>query len=230
MMSHSARPRRYAIVATIVSMIFLLFPFIGVAAEEKGKVYEIATDATYPPFEYEDGEGNYVGIDLDLIKAIAEDQGFEYNLTSMDFTAGLQALESAQIDVLVAAMTITEERSKAFDFSDPYYEAGPVLAVAEDNEDITSYEDLDGKTLAVRIGTTGDEMAQELAKKYNITINHFEDSSAMFSDVEAGHSDACIDDNPIMAYSIQQGLKLKMPLEPEYGDEYGFAVPKDRNG
>src|SRR5690625_1550585 len=202
---------------------------LTVSAQDDEKVYDIATDVTFPPFEFENAEGEFVGIDIDILHAIAEDQGFEFNIMPMNFSAGLQALEAGQVDGMIAAMGITPERQESFDFSDPYFEAGPVLAVAETNDEIQSYDDLDGKTIAVKVGTTGAEFANEFAEEYDITINQFEDSATMYADVEAGHSDGTIDDYPVMAYAIQQGLALRFPEEPASGDNYGFAVNKGEN-
>lgn len=142
----------------------------------------------------------------------------------MNFSAGLQALEANQVDGMIAGMGITPEREDSFDFSNPYFESGPVLAVKKGNTEITEYADLEGKTLAVKVGTTGAEFANKLASEYGIQVNQFEDSASMYEDVLANHSDAAIEDYPVMAYAIQQGLELDFPLDPESGDSYGFAV------
>ncbi|WP_027108265.1 amino acid ABC transporter substrate-binding protein/permease [Lacticigenium naphthae] len=219
----------------IIAFIFSLFisgAFSQTVQAEKGDEndpYLITTDVTYAPFEFQNDEGEYIGIDVEILAAIAEDQGFYYELRPMNFSAGLQALESNQVDGMIAAMSITPEREESFDFSNPYFEAGPVLAVREDNEEITSYDDLDGKTLAVKVGTTGAQLANKLAEDYDISINQFEDSATMYEDVAAGHSDGTIDDYPVMAFAIQNGLSLKFPTDPEPGDVYGFAVNKGRN-
>ncbi|SFC69560.1 polar amino acid transport system substrate-binding protein [Alkalibacterium subtropicum] len=207
----------------------LLFLKKTVEAAEQSDPYIIATDVTFAPFEYQNEDGEYIGIDIELLAAIAEDQGFEYELRPMNFSAGLQALEGNQVDGMIAAMSITPEREESFDFSEPYIDAGPVLAVHEDNDEITSYEDLDGKTLAVKIGTTGAQFADDLAEDYDITINQFEDSANMYEDVAAGQADAAVEDYPVMAYAIQQGLPLKLPTESEEGYPVGFAVNEDQN-
>ncbi|WP_208559420.1 amino acid ABC transporter substrate-binding protein/permease [Marinilactibacillus kalidii] len=206
----------------------VLFP-ADVNAAEPGEKYIIATDVTFAPFEFQDESGEYVGIDVDILTAISEDQGFEFELRPMNFSAGLQALESNQVDGMIAAMSITPEREEAFDFSDPYFDAGPVMAVREDNDEIDGYSDLEGKTVAVKVGTTGAELASELQESYDFEINQFEDSAGMYEDVVSRHSDAVFEDYPVMAYAIQQGLELRFPTEPEEGDSYGFAVNKGEN-
>src|SRR5699024_5421095 len=97
------------------------------------------------------------------------------------------------------------------------------------NKEIQSYDDLNGKTVAVKVGTTGATFVEKLQEKYSIKVNQFEDSATMYQDVVSGHSDAVFDDYPVMAYANQQGLKLQLPLEPEKGVVYGFAVNKGQN-
>ncbi|OJF97087.1 amino acid ABC transporter substrate-binding protein/permease [Alkalibacterium sp. 20] len=218
-------------IVSIAFTLMLLLSSLSLAtpAEAQEDPYIIATDVTFAPFEYQNEDDEYVGIDIDLLAAIAEDQGFEYELRPMNFSAGLQALEANQVDGMIAAMSITPEREESFDFSEPYIDAGPVLAVHEDNDEISSYADLDGKNLAVKVGTTGAQFAEELAQEYDVTINQFEDSANMYEAVVAGHSDAAVEDYPVMAYAIQQGLPLRLPTEPEAGYPVGFAVNGGQN-
>ena len=87
-------------------------------AAADGKTYIIATDTTFAPFEFQNEAGEYVGIDMDLLAAIAEDQGFQYELQYLGFDAAVQALESGQADGVIAGMSITEARQQKFDFSE----------------------------------------------------------------------------------------------------------------
>lgn len=232
---HKHKRKLFTFIMALASMAAIFIPLQAEATETESNKgtpenpYLITTDVTYTPFEFQNADGEYVGIDVDIIKAIAEDQGFEIELRPLNFSAGLQALETNQVDGMIAAMSITPEREESFDFSDPYFEAGTVMAIAEDNEEITTYEDLEDKTVAVKVGTTGANFVNELTKEYDIEVNQFDDSATMYEDVIAGHSDAVFDDYPVMAYAVQQGLALKFPLEPEAGDVYGFAVNKDQN-
>ncbi len=115
----------------------------GEAAESNG-TFIIATDTTFPPFEFTNADGDFVGIDVDIINTIAEDQNFEIDLQSLGFDAALLAVQTGQADGVIAGMSITEERKEIFDFSDPYYNAEVTMAVAA-GSDISSYEDLAGK-------------------------------------------------------------------------------------
>ena len=123
------------------------------------KVYKVATDTTFAPFEFENDEGNMVGIDLDLLKAIAEDQGFKYELEYVGFSAAVTALEAGEVDAVIAGMSITDERKEKYDFSDPYFDSGIGMGVLA-GSDIKSYEDLAGKQVAAKIGAEGCAFAE----------------------------------------------------------------------
>lgn len=198
------------------------------AAGTEGKVYKIATDTTFAPFEFENDKGEMVGIDLDLLKAIAEDQGFEYELVVAGFSAATTGLEAGEYDAVIAGMSITDARKEKYDFSEPYYDSGVGMAVNADS-DIASYDDLNGKTVAAKIGTEGCTFAESIADQYGFTIMQFEDSSSMYQDVLAGNSVACFEDYPVLGYEISRGTAFKMPLEMEHGNSYGFAVLKGQN-
>lgn len=192
------------------------------------KVYKIATDTTFAPFEFENDKGEMVGIDLDLLKEIAKDQGFEYELVVAGFSAATTGLEAGEYDAVIAGMSITDARKEKYDFSEPYYDSGVGMAVNADS-DIASYEDLNGKTVAAKIGTEGCTFAESIADQYGFTIMQFEDSSSMYQDVLAGNSVACFEDYPVLGYEISRGTAFKMPLEMEHGNSYGFAVLKGKN-
>lgn len=191
-------------------------------------VYIIATDTTFAPFEFENEDGEMVGIDLDLLAAIAEDQGFEYELQVLGFSAAVTALESNQCDAVIAGMSITADRQEKYDFSDAYYESGVGMAVLSDS-DIDSYEDLAGLTVAAKMATEGCSFAESIAEEYGFTVVQFEDSSSMYQDVLSGNSAACFEDYPVIGYEISRGMDLKMPLSMEAGSSYGFATMKGEN-
>lgn len=198
-------------------------------SEAKEKVYKVGVDTTYPPFEFEEN-GEYKGIDIDLINAIAESQGFEIKLSPMDFGGIIPALQAGELDVAIAGMSITDERKKVVDFSEPYFDAGLTLVVNKDNNDIETIDDLKGKTVAVKKGTTGATFAQENADKIGFKISQFNDSPAMFLEVSNGNADVLIEDYPVIAYAIaQKDLGLKIVGERLNGDQYGIAVLKGKN-
>lgn len=196
--------------------------------ESKGS-YIIATDTVFAPFEFTDADNNFVGIDVDLLAAIAEDQGFEYELQSLGFDAALLAVESGQADGVIAGMSITEARKEKFDFSDSYYDAGVTMAVAKGSS-VASFDDLKDQKVAVKTGTNGAEFAKSIAEQYGFEVVEFSDSPTMYQDVITGNTVACFEDYPVMAYNIQQGAGMEMPGDMnESTTPYGFAVKKGEN-
>lgn len=196
---------------------------------DSGKVYKVGIDTTYPPFEYKEGN-EYKGIDIELINAIAESQGFEIELSPMDFGGIIPAMQANQLDVAIAGMSITEERKKIVDFSTPYFDAGLIVVVKDDNTTIKSVDDLKGKKVAVKKGTSGAKYATDNASKLGIDVVQFNDSPAMFQEVSNGNADALIEDYPVITYAIaQKDLGLKTVGDRLNGDQYGIAVLKGEN-
>ena len=202
------------------------------AADKSGKVYKIATDTAFPPFEIPDAGGDsekITGIDIDILKEIAKDQGFDYELEVLGFDASVVALEANQVDGVIAGMSITDKRKQSYDFSEPYYDSGVVMAIAANNNDVKSYADLAGKHVAAKRGTEGADFAEKLKAEHGFELTLFDDSPTMYMDVTSGNSVACFEDHPVMGYGIAQGNGLKMVTDKEQGSSYGFAVLKGKN-
>ena len=201
----------------------------GGSKEQKQQKYIIATDTTFAPFEFQNAQGQYVGIDIELLAAIAKDQGFAYDLHPLGFSAAVAALESNQADGVIAGMSITDVRKEKYHFSAPYYDSGVVMAVRANEEAIASYEDLRGKRVAVKTGTEGATFAESIMGRYGFSVVYFDESPFMYEEVKTGNSVACFEDYPVMGYGISQGNGLKMVTEMERGSSYGFAVLKGKN-
>ncbi len=197
--------------------------------KEDSKKYVIATDTAFAPFEFTNDKNEFVGIDVDILDAIAKDQGFTYELTALGFDAALLAVQSGSADGVIAGMSITEKRKEIFDFSQAYYDADVTMAVAQGST-IASYEDLKDKKVAIKTGTNGADYAKSIADKYGFTVVEFKDSPTMYQDVILGNTVACFEDYPVMAYSIKQGAKMQIPDKmTAAGSSYGFAVAKGKN-
>ena len=196
---------------------------------QRGNVSIIATDTTFAPFEFQNAQGQYVGIDIELLAAIAKDQGFAYDLRPLGFSAAVAALESGQADGVIAGMSITEERQQKYDFSAPYYDSGVVMAIRANDEAIKGYADLRGRRVAVKTGTEGATFAESIMAQYGFSLVYFDESPFMYEEVKAGNSVACFEDYPVMGYGIAQGNGLKMVTSMERGSSYGFAVLKGKN-
>lgn len=191
-----------------------------------GKVWIVATDTVFRPFEFTNEKNEFVGIDVDILAAVAEDQGFKYDLQVLGWDAGVAAVQVGQADALIAGATIKQERiDNGWIFSEGYFDATQTFAVAKDSS-IASYADLAGKTVAVKNGTAGADFANSLKDQYGFKVTVFEDSPTMYQDVILGNSVACVEDTPIMADNIKTGgLALKIPAGMESaGAPYGFAI------
>ena len=190
--------------------------------------YTIASDSSFAPFVFQDSNNKYTGIDMDLIKAIAKDQGFTIEITNPGFDAALNAVQSGQADGMIAGMSVTDARKETFDFSEPYYTANAILAIKETST-ITSYKDLKDKTVGVKNGTASQTFLTKSQSKYDYKIKTFADASSMYDSLNSGSVDAVMDDEPVVKYSISQGQKLKTPIKGTPIGDTAFAVKKGSN-
>ncbi|MHC5267929.1 amino acid ABC transporter substrate-binding protein/permease [Enterococcus sp. LJL98] len=197
------------------------------SAEEQ--TYKIGTDVTFAPFEFQDTNNEYVGIDIDLLKEIAQDQNFKVEFKPLGFNSSIQGVLSNQLDGMIAGMSITEERKKTFDFSDPYFDSGIQMAVKEDDNHIQSYEDLKGFTVGAKVATESATFLAENQEKYGYEIKLYEDATGLYGSLKNGALQAIFDDFPILGYAINQGEAFKLVGQPEKGNAYGFAVKKGEN-
>lgn len=216
-------------------------------ADYDGTVFKIACDAAYAPFSIQlgDGEtapgavvtsangmGDYYGIDVELLNAIAEYEGFQFELTPMDFSGIIPALVSGTIDASIAGMNITEARKESVDFSDGYYESGSALVVNKDDTSISSFEDLSGKVAACKEGTTGMNWCGDNSDAYGFDVSVYPDSASMMLAVANGQADFLIEDYPVISYQISIGEQgnLKVAIDAiEEAPQNGFAVKKGEN-
>ncbi len=202
----------------------------GKQEEVTDKTYVIYSDNSFAPFEFLDTETNqYIGVDMDILAAIAEDQGFKYEVKNEGFDASMGAVQSGQADAMIAGMTITDERKQTFDFSDGYFEDGQILVVAKDS-DIMSEKDLAGKNVATKIGTMGTEYAESIKGKVGFETVNYEDSPTMYTAIENGTNDACFEDRSVVEWAIKnENLNLKTVGDVVNPKQYGFAVKKGAN-
>lgn len=190
--------------------------------------YKIVMDSSFAPFEYQSDNGEYVGIDVDLIKAIAEQQGFTIEISNPGFDAALNAVQAGQADAVIAGMSITDARKEIFDFSDSYYTSNIILAVKEGSS-VKAYKDLKGMTVGAKNGTASYSFLEEHADKYGYKLKAFDEASTMYDSLNTGSLDAIMDDEAILKYAIQQGRKFETPIKGEPSGDYGFAVKKGSN-
>ncbi|MBQ4249763.1 MAG: transporter substrate-binding domain-containing protein [Clostridia bacterium] len=230
--------KKLRILALVLSAAMVMAFFAGCSSQKSdsdaqegdtaAKTYVIATDTTFAPFEFTDADGNFVGIDVDILAAVAEDQGFEYELQPLGFDASLTAVQSGTADAMIAGMSITDERRETYDFSDPYYASGVVLAVSAASP-IDSYEGIRGAKIAVKTGTEGAAYAESIMEEYSLELSYYDDSAYMYEAVKTGDAAGCFEDYPVMGYAVSQGNGLKLVGDMVRGSSYGFAVLKGQN-
>ncbi|ESA38417.1 abc transporter substrate-binding protein [Leptolyngbya sp. Heron Island J] len=186
----------------------------------------VGTEPAFPPFESQDENGELVGFDIDLMRAIGEQAGVEVEFESLPFDGLIPALQAGTIEAAISGMTITEERAQTVDFSRPYFRAGLAIAVAEDDTETTSLESLEGKTIAVQIGTTGAATAGTVK---DATVSTFDSAPLALQELSNGNADAVINDAPATLDAIATGniggVKVVGELLTE--EFYGIAMPQD---
>ena len=185
----------------------------------------IATDGTYPPFEYKDDQGKLVGFDVDLGNEIGKRLGVKVRWDSLDWTAVLGSLESRKADLIISGMTITEERKqKGYAFTRPYFLSGQSIARRADDNSIQGLADLKTKTVAVQDETTGMYAVQ----KSGVPDSHIKKFKALnesLLDVRNHNADAAVADTPALQRIIRMSYPDMKLLGGSIQDEYlGIAA------
>ncbi|MEH6942982.1 transporter substrate-binding domain-containing protein [Bacillus sp. JJ722] len=196
--------------------------------ENKKDVVIFATTPDGGAFSAKDKDGKLVGFDIEIVETLAKKENLQVEWKEMKFNGIIPALQAKQIDGAAAAITIRDDRRKVTNFTDSYFESGLVLVTKKDSS-IKSFEDLKGKTIVAKQGSSGLQKAQELAKKYDSNVKVLEDEPTLYMDVEAGGSDALVNDLPFVLDKMNSGTgnKLKMIGDKLTGEEYGIAISKD---
>ncbi|RQD61906.1 MAG: glutamine ABC transporter substrate-binding protein GlnH [Desulfonatronovibrio sp. MSAO_Bac4] len=195
------------------------------AGQVQAKKLTVAVDTAFVPFEFRDPDtGEYVGFDIDLWAAIADKIGVEYQLQPMDFSGIVPALQTGSIDAALAGITITAEREQVVDFSHPYYDSGLSIMVMADNDEIAGPEDIEGKRIAVRTGTTSANYAPRLNPA---EVVQFPNIEAAYMEVRAGRVDAAMHDTPNVMYYINTAGdgQVKAVGPRMQAQSYGIGFP-----
>lgn len=202
----------------------LAFAFAAIGTTANADPLLVAVDTAFVPFEFRQGD-EYVGFDIDILDAVAKELNLEYKLQPMDFNGIIPAIQTKNVDMALAGITITEERRKAVDFSDGYYDSGFLLMVPTDS-DIQNYEGLKGKTLALKMGTSAAQYADEHFKETKVTL--FPNIDNAYLELQTGRVDAAMHDTPNVLYYIKTAGngRVKAVGEQMMAHEYGIAFPK----
>lgn len=192
----------------------------------ESKVLKVGTDATFPPFEFKNEQGEFDGFDIDLIHAVAEELGAEtVEFVDTEFKGLIPGLQAKHFDVIASAMYITEERRETIEFSDPYFPGGLSIMVKKDNDEIQSIDDLKGKIVSVQIGT---KSLTYLNENYpEIETLEFEKNVEMFMALETGRADAVVTGRPAALVYAKESGNVKV-LDQELTEElYGYGIRKE---
>ncbi|MCC7572546.1 MAG: basic amino acid ABC transporter substrate-binding protein [Candidatus Methanofastidiosum sp.] len=188
----------------------------------------IGTEAFFPPFEIRKADDSFYGFDIALGEALAKELGLQAKFVDTDFASIIASLNAGKFDIAMSAMTITEERKKSINFSDSYFKSELCLAVPTGSS-ITSVDELlNGKIIAVQLGTTSDfyvtddlDVAEQYIKRYA----HAPDA---FLDMKNGNVDAVINDYPVSKPIVDNEPQSYKIVQTQLTEEdYGIAVPKD---
>ncbi len=188
-------------------------------------VLTVGTNAEFPPFEYVGDDGQPDGFDMALVKAIGEKLGVEVKIENMEFASLVTSIGS-KIDIAAAGMTVTEERQQTVDFTNPYYEAVQYVVLPADSA-IATAADLEGKTIGVQLGTTGDFIATDIA---GTTVAPYNKAVDAVNDLINGKVDCVIiDKNPALVFESKfegqvvavDGAQFEFEIE-----NYAIALPK----
>lgn len=214
----------------VIAAVAMLAAGCGGAKDEKkaepAKVLRVGTEPTFAPFEFQkEGSKDYDGFDMDLARAVGKQMGVKVEIVNMGFDALIPALNANNIDMVAAGMSITEERQKAVTFSEAYYTSGLIIMVNKDNKEIKSVKDLEGKRIAVQIGTTGEKKARSI-KDAKVTAFNTNTEAAM--ELKNKGVDAVINDSPVVGYYLAQGGNTTAMTVGEVmeAEQYGLAVKK----
>jgi polar amino acid transport system substrate-binding protein len=197
-------------------------------APAAGKVYVVGTDAAYAPFESQNAAGEVEGFDVEVVKAIAAKGGFEVKFVNTPWEGIFKTLDTGERDLVVSAVTITDERKQTMDFSQPYFNAFQLIAVKEGSK-VTKFDDLKPLKVGVQNGTTGDEVVQKLLGKTSANIKRFESTPLALKELENGGVEAVVADNGVVQHYIQNNpnAKFKSVTDASFTPEqYGIAVKK----
>ncbi len=204
-----------------------MFCATGAMADE-AQVLRVATEPSFAPFEFMDQKtSKLIGFDIDIINAIAKETGYKTDIASMPFDGQIPAVLTHQIDVAISGFTITEERAKIVNFTEPYYDAGLGALVRKDLQSkISTAADLEGKTICAQIGTSGAMYAQKIK---GAKLSQFNTASEAFMELDKGSCDATVNDKPVLEYYLAttKNDKLFLLTDRFTFEQYGIVTAKD---
>lgn len=194
---------------------------------KKSGVLKIGLEDSFPPMEFRDKQNVLKGFDIDMSNAIGKKLGVKTQFISTDFNGIILALKSGKFDAIVSGMSITDERKKQIDFSQPYIMSGQIIVVKNDNSQIKAVSDLKGKTVGVELGTTGEKSASKLSGLKE--VKKYDKATEALQDLGTGRIDAVIIDEPVGRYymtSTDKKGQYKVLTEKLTSEPMGIGFKK----
>lgn len=192
------------------------------------KTYYVGTDAAYAPFESQNDQSQIVGFDVDVLNAVAQKAGITLKFVNTPWEGIFKTLDQGDRDILISAITITDERKKSMDFSDKYFEAKQLIAVPK-NSPIKKLDDLKGKKVGVQTGTTGDDIVSQLLGKDSPDVKRFESTPLALKELSDGGLNAVVADNGVVINYVKNNSDKGFSMVEDTSFEkefYGIAVKK----
>jgi polar amino acid transport system substrate-binding protein len=219
---------RFAVIWLALSGFVMTAPLcVNTALAAEAVTITVATDATWPPMEMVNESKDIVGYDIDFFRAVAEEGGFKVVFKNVAWDGIFAGIAAGKYDAIISSVTITDERKKTMDFSDPYINAGQILVVPKATQNVTVLADLKGQKAGAQIGTTG---AFEIKKVEGLELKGYDEIGLAFEDMAAGRIAGVVCDTPVAAdYALQKkeyADKFKIVGQPFTDEYYGIVVQK----
>ncbi|WP_407899959.1 basic amino acid ABC transporter substrate-binding protein [Scytonema sp. NUACC26] len=198
---------------------------LGTSSTTASKTLKVAIQGAFAPFQFVK-DGQLQGFDIDVIKGIGKSAGFLLEFENLRFDGMLGALQAGTVDAAIAAMSITEERLNTVSFSKPYFRSGLAITVRENNQNITNFDSLRNKRIAVLLGTTGANQAKKVPGSQIITLDTADQA---FQDLINGNVDAFINDAPVTLYALKTGSLKGIKIAGQLLIEEYYGIPVRKN-
>jgi polar amino acid transport system substrate-binding protein len=203
---------------SLLSLLSVLVFSVASCSTKTREKLVVGMELAYPPFETTDTQGNPTGVSVDLARALGAHLGREIEIQNLPFDGLIPALKTGKIDLVISSMTATAERAQSIDFSEPYLKTGLCLLVGT-NSAVNSQDDLDqaGKTVAVKLGTTGHTFATRQIKRAKVLVLDKEDACVL--EVVQGKADAFIYDQMSTFKNWQRNPETTRPILKPFQEE-----------
>ncbi len=224
------KKKMFLVVTALLLSMALIVTGCGGSKSGDGKVYKVATDATYAPMEYMDESGKIVGLDIDIINEVAKAAGIKLDIINYGWEPLFDAVKNGEVDFAISSITITDERKQTYDFTDPYFYANQLI-LAPEGSSVKGAADLTDKKIAVQIGTTGHEAVKGIVGETNPNIMAYESMPLAITAMLNGDTDVAVGDNSVVNGYIKNNPNVKVVTidDPSFEREYYGLMTKKGN-